>query len=85
MAYARRRSTRRSRASYSPRRQVRRRSTARRTVSRRRAPARKRSRSSGRSGGVVRIEVVQRPLETNPLATALSETKKEVKPRRARI
>ena len=33
----------------------------------------------------MRIEVVQRPFETNPIANALSETKKEIKPRKARI
>lgn len=87
MAYARRKPARRK-AAKSRSRVSTRRTAARRPVRARRYPARRRSTGGGRGragGGTVRIEVVHTPFEQNPLATALSETKKEIKPRRARL
>lgn len=83
MAYARRSTRRRStaRSSYRP---TRRRVSTRRTVSRRRSPARNRRRASS-GGGTVRLEIIQRPFEANPIAAALAETKKEIPPKKARI
>ena len=83
MAYARRSRTRRApargRARSSARRTVTRRSTRRTTAKRttRRASAPRQS--------VVRLEIVQRPMDANPIADALAASKKEVKPKRARL
>lgn len=85
MAYARTTRTRRK-AKRAPSRTARRTGgyTRRRSVARRPAKRARRAAGGSRQQRVV-IEVIQTPFTENPLADAISERKKEVKARRARI
>lgn len=89
MAYARKSRTRRAtgrrtkaKTTYRGRT---RRTTGRARVARR-APARAR-RAPARSRGTdrVTVEIIQRPMDYNPIAEAMAASRKEVPPRRARI
>lgn len=87
MAYSRRRTSRKASSYKAPRgyKLVRSSAPKRRSTKRRSASAR-RATSKRSAPQTVRLEIVQRPIDSNPIAEALASLKKAPKPpRKARI